>query len=82
MTLAARLAPSAEADHPGVADMIATGAHLFPEPLAAAAAARLLEAIKAERSIDDGELPFVEENLGIRRVEMQIPGDLPVFQSQ
>jgi hypothetical protein len=54
MTLAARLAPSAEADHPGVADMIATGAHLFPEPLAAAAAARLLEAIKAERSIDDG----------------------------
>ncbi len=54
MTLAVKLAPPTDADHPAVADMIATGAHLFPEPLDPAAATRLLQAIRAERRIDGG----------------------------
>jgi len=54
MTLAAKLAPPAETDHPAVSDMIATGAHLFPKPLDPAAATRLLQAIRAERTIDEG----------------------------
>jgi hypothetical protein len=53
MTLAVKLAPPAGADHPAVADMIAIGAHLFPEPLDPASATRLLQAIRAERTIDE-----------------------------
>jgi hypothetical protein len=39
-------------DHPAIADLIATGAHLFPEPLDRSAAAALLGAIRAGRAYD------------------------------
>ncbi len=54
MTLAVKLTPAIQDEHPAVADMMATGAHLFPEPVDPAAADRLLAAIRAIRTVDDG----------------------------
>jgi len=54
MTLAAKLPPRSAAEHPALADLMASGAHLFSEPLEASAATRLLEAIRRERRIDTG----------------------------
>ena len=54
MSLATKLATAADPAHPAVADLIATGAHLFPAPVDLAAAERLLGKIRALRTIDDG----------------------------
>lgn len=50
MTLAMRAEPAAASAV--LEDLVATGAHVFPEPLDAAAAASLLARIKAERAFD------------------------------
>jgi hypothetical protein len=54
MTTLARKAETFQAtpEHPATVDLIATGAHLFPEPLDRSAAAALLGAIQAGRAYD------------------------------